>query len=184
MALGIYANGGTISDARRSFGTEIGSALSVGQTFSFDMDNGSVNTSQAVGISLENSNSETLFEFFFQGGDTYYETNDAAGIDATTTNFTRDGLNLQFTLTSATTYALDITTLVENETVTGTLMSPANGQVVSQIRLFNGNAGAGDDFNVYFNNFAVSAIPEASSFACLGLVALVLGGVRWWNGRS
>ncbi len=173
-ALGLYANSGRTSSALRSF---TGGALLTGQTFSLSIDNGFIESGNAVGMALQNSSGQNLVEFFFFGGSSNYTVN-AASATGSTPGFTDEGLNLTFTIGAAGSFALTIDPLDAQSTqiVTGTLSNATGGQVASQFRLFNANAGGGDARNFYANSFAVSAVPEPlatlGGSALLGLLAL------------
>ncbi|MDM8530892.1 Calx-beta domain-containing protein [Anaerolineales bacterium HSG25] len=159
-AWGMYANSGDTATAVRTFAN----TLDVGASFSIDMDNGYVDGGGTVGFGLQNSSGENLTEFYFVGEGTNYTLNDNAGATDTGIGFTDEGLSLVFTLTSASTYDVQITYLKGN-TVTNftsrSLSNPGGGQTVSQVRLFNANAYAGVGLSlrrdVFFNNLEISA---------------------------
>lgn len=175
---GLYANNQTTSAVR-----PFDAAMNVGEIFSISMDNGWLDNDAGVGIALQNSNGDNLFEFFFRGGmGPNYEVNDSSGINATMVPFTDEGMELEFTLTSSNTYSFNISPLNgTSSTVTGSLFSPAAGQLVSQVRLF---AYDGSDFtsttgshNHYFNSMSI-AVPEPSAFLLLGVLCAVMGRSR------
>src|SRR5262249_45681172 len=143
-AWGIFGNGGGVGQAFRPFST--GSTLQVGWDFSIDVDNGFIDSGGTVGIGLQNASSQNLAEFFFVGGDSSYKVNSASGSNATGVGFTNQGLHLTFRLTSANSFSMSIDQLSDGlgtnvTTVTGNLISQSGGESVSQLRLFNANAG-------------------------------------------
>ncbi len=154
-AWGIYANSGDSASAVRPFDA----VLTTGDHFYLQMDNGSIGVGGTVGFGLQNSSGANLVEFFFVGGTSNYTLNDAAGTTDTGIGFTDEGLALRFDLTGANTYRL-VVTLVEtgsSSTFYGTLINPGTGQAVSQVRLFNANAGNGGGNDVFFNGLRIGA---------------------------
>ncbi|MCP4358965.1 MAG: hypothetical protein GY796_13175 [Chloroflexi bacterium] len=147
---GMWANSGDTADAVRPFN----SALTVGDQFQIQIDNGYIDNGNTVGFALRNSANANLFELYFVGGGTSYTINDASGQIATGIGITDEGLHIQFTLTGTDTYRVIVTPLVTGVSYTfwGALIDPGNGQDVSQVRLFNANAGNNADHNAYFNS--------------------------------
>ncbi|MDX2133528.1 MAG: lamin tail domain-containing protein [Saprospiraceae bacterium] len=154
---GFYANTSNTAEATRPFG----SALTPGQTFSVRMDNGNINSGGVVGLSLRNSSNQNVWEFYFVGGQSNYLTNVLGGPTATSVGFTDEGLLLDFTLTTASTYALTITELSSGNTsaYSGSLLSPGGGQGIDRVRFFNFNAGGGTANNVYYNALQICDPP-------------------------
>ncbi len=75
-AWGLFANTGDTANATRPFNGD----LSIGQTFSIQIDQGYQDTGSTVGLSLQNSSGQTLFEIYYIGGGTNtWKTNDASG---------------------------------------------------------------------------------------------------------
>jgi len=101
----------------------------------------------AVGFDLQNAAEEVLFKFYFYGGDADYRVEDAAGNRATGIDWSGEGWDILFELTSATNYTVHIGI---NE-ISGILADYAD-QVIARLRVWNYNAGAGDEYNAYFNN--------------------------------
>ncbi len=74
-------DGGAAADALRTFNKP----MSVGFTFSIDMDNGFIDTGETQGFGLQNSTSgENKFEFFFVGGASTYSYVDETGSHSST----------------------------------------------------------------------------------------------------
>lgn len=172
------------AEAVRSFAF---GSLALGHVLHVDMDNGFIDNNgngNAVGLSLRNSSGQNVFEFLFRGGQSFYQVNDAGGFGNSTIGFSDEGLELDFRLTSASTYSLAIKGLnpSANNTVTGTLMNPLGGQSISQLRLFNydaGGSGGNGERNAYFNNIVITSVPEAPAYLFGTLVCGVLGGVYY-----
>ncbi|MFY7878619.1 MAG: hypothetical protein ACOVP6_01000, partial [Lacibacter sp.] len=74
-AWGLFANSGGLASAVRT----ISGNLSVGQTISFSMDNGSVNNGATVGFALQNVSGNALMELYFVGGASTYTISDNGG---------------------------------------------------------------------------------------------------------
>ncbi len=146
-AWGLYANSGNESRINRL----LTNALAVGQTFMVSMDNGFINTGSGVGVALQNAQSNTLWEFFFNGGDNFY--NISGG--STDIGWTSGGLDIEFTLIGPTNYRTRITPLGgSTRTNTGNLASAAN-MSIAMVKAWNWNAGSGSDYDVFFNNLKI-----------------------------
>jgi autotransporter-associated beta strand protein len=158
-AWGMYANGGNTVSAVRSF---TGAGLAVGQTFQIDMDNGFIDNGSTVGFGLQNSSGQNVWEFFFVGGGSSYTVNAGSVTPTPSIPFTADGLRIALTLTAAGTYSVTITTPVggSSSTFTGSLLSPGGGQTITQLRLFNANAGNGSANDAYFNGIIAGAYDD------------------------
>ncbi len=173
---GMFANSGQTASAIRP----ITGNLSIGQTLTYSMDNGSVQTgtpSPTVGMGLQNASGNNLMELYFQGGQTVYTVNDAAGPTNTTIGFTRGGLEVTITRTAAATYTIRIVRKEDgsSQTLTGrTFSNPAGGQVPAQVRFFNFNAGSGAPSNAYFNSLGIGT-PLVSTQPSTGTQTLNLG---------
>jgi len=170
---GFFASSGESSQALYDF---VGGALIVGQTISFQIDNGNIQSGGTVGIGLQNSGlGNNRFEFFFVGNDTNYTYLDNGGSQDSGIGFTSSGLTLDFTLTGADTYSIDVTPLGSSTSSwTGTLGgTPGSG--VDRLRFFNFNAGSGSASDFYANN--ISIIPEPSSLMMLGLAGMAAAGL-------
>ena len=161
---GMFGNSGaTVSAIRPLTGI-----LAEGNTFSLQMDNGNIQAGGTVGFGLQNSSGTNRFEFYFQGGDANYTLN-IGGVESDTgIGFTDDGLTLTFTQLAADAFALSVTPNGGSESLfSGTLVASD----ISQVRLFNSNAGAGGPSDAFFNNIVV--VPEPSSLSLLAGPALL-----------
>jgi hypothetical protein len=151
-AWGMYANSGGTANAYRSFA----GAFTPGTVFTVRMDNGWQDNGSYVGFGLQNATGENLVELYFFGGGSDYRLNDNAGERPTGIPFTDEGISVQLTLLTPTTYQIIITSLAGGgTTMTGTLRNPAGGQAISRLRLFNSNAGGGGQRDAYFNSINV-----------------------------
>ncbi|NNE27171.1 MAG: hypothetical protein HKN09_10030, partial [Saprospiraceae bacterium] len=151
VAFGFYANNGKFSEASRAFD----SAMSNGDIFCIDMDNGFIDNGATVGFGLQNSSDENLIEFFFIGGDPAYSLNDSGGVFSTGIGFSDEGFTIKFTQTAAgvvDVVIIDLGSGVSTEFPGRNLFNPGGGQEISKIRMFNANAGNGSTNDLYFNN--------------------------------
>jgi hypothetical protein len=173
---GMYANTTNITDAIRPFS----GALSVGQSFALDMDNGFIDSggtpSPTVGFGLRNSSNLNRLEFYFKGGDPSYTYSDSTGTHSSGIGFTANGLHAEVTLTGIDTYQLKVTPSGgATSTFSGTLADGA-GSGIDRVRLFNANAGNGGSNNAFFNSIAVT--PEPASLGLLAAASLMMLGRR------
>lgn len=155
VSFGIYANpNGAFATARRGFA----SPLQTGQQFSLIL---AVNfTDGAKGLSLTAGGTDL---FTFNVSNTSYTIN---GLDTGLTYLTGGSVfSIGFVQTSPTggTYSVARGTSTFSGTYTG---------LASGFRAYNSNTTGGDANNLYFNNLALTAVPEPTA---LSLVAI--GGV-------
>jgi len=143
-AWGLYANSGNLSEAKRIFTN----TMLVGQTISVRMDNGFINPGSGVGVAVQNAGGTTLWEFFFNGGDNFYSISGGT----TDVGWTSGGIDVEFTLTSPTTYLAKLTPLGGNtRTNTGNLINSSDS-AIALFRAWNYNAGSGSDYDCFFND--------------------------------
>ena len=141
---GMYANSSQEANAIRN----LSSSMSVGQSFRARFQNSYIGSGGSVGIALQNSSGQPLWEFYFIGGESSYRLNGAAsGI-----GFTTQSIDVEVTLTGSTNYSARITVGGSVHTFTGNLISQSN-QTISRFREWNYNAGA--DNNLYLQNLSV-----------------------------
>ena len=163
---GIYANNNNFTAAYRPFNAPV----PVGATLRIDLDNGFINSNNAVGFVLRNGNvtashtnynTGSRFEFLYIGNapTNSYQVVDAAGRYAIGVPFTGTGLRLFFTPGTNDTYTL---TVIDNATsVTDTIvhgsMRGATNSTLDSIALYNRNAGTGRTFDAFFNSLQITA---------------------------
>lgn len=152
-AWGLYSNGTTLDQvyAIRPF-----SALAVGNTIKWDIDNGNIATGQVVGLRLLSNASDInsrVFEHRFVGGDANY-TAFGSPTQTTSIGFTREGLSVEYTLTSLTTYSLKVTRKVDG--ITQTLSgNNVNGNPIVALAFKNQFAGSGANSDAFLNNISI-----------------------------
>lgn len=158
-AWGLYANFGQTASGVRPL---VGGPLAPGQAIQFQMDNGLIDAG-AVGAGLQNAQGQNVWEVFFRGGQAYYEYVDAAGMQVSTIPFTDDGITVSVRLTSYNTYIAKISEVEGTNfmDITGTLMMPYGGPIVSQLRVFSYDAGEGGSHDAFFNAIVVDEPPAA-----------------------
>lgn len=157
-AWGLWANSGAVAEAIRPFGRD----MQIGDTFSISLDNNWIsNGGYGIGIALQNAEGETLWQFFFNGGDTYYN---MSGVVDTGIDWTGDGMDVAFTLTDATSFEAVVSPYSgETATLNGSLISSPVDQTISRVRIWNYSAGTGSNYNFYVNNLDLSAGDGGSS---------------------
>jgi len=174
QAWGLYAVNGAVSAAVRPF---TGGSLTIGQSVTIDFDTGSLDSGNgppSVGIGLQTLDGGTIatnrIQFLFTSGDASYSMQVGASTINSGVGFTTGGLHLTFTLTAANTMNLTVGSLNgsnggTNSVFTGLSLGGVSGSGISQIRLFDSDAGSASNQDVYFNNLAV--VPEPSTFALI-----------------
>ncbi len=179
---GMYSNSSNTASAVRN----ITGNMTIGQIISFSMDIGSVKNFSpfgTVGMGLQNSVGNNLMELYFVGGNAQFTFNDGTGTNQTTIPFTRGGIEVSITLTSATTYTIRIVRKEngETQTVTRTFLSPSGGQIPSRIRFFSFNAGnaiccggLNEDYNFFINSLSITN-PVITTQPSTGTQTLNLG---------
>ncbi len=165
---------------------DFGGVLGVGETVSIDVSLGFIDSGATVGFSLQNSSGINRFEAYYIGGDAVdsWKLNDADGqedIVGPATDFGNSSwkiagdnfLSFRFTQLAGNQFELS----VDGVDATNSNLNLAASDI-SQIRIFNFNAGSGSDNDQYFNNLEV--VPEAET------TLLLLGGlgiILWFRRR-
>jgi hypothetical protein len=146
-AWGLYANSGNLSEAKRL----LTNTLAVGQTVLVMFDHGFLDPGTSAGVALQNNVGDTLWQFYFHGGKTNYDiTGSTSDIQ-----WSPGGHAIEVTLTSPTTYVSRITPLGgSTRTNAGTLFI-TNNMNITVFRAWNWNAGAGPDYDVFFNTLKI-----------------------------
>ncbi len=145
-AWGLYANSGQTASTIRDFDQP----FTPGSVFEIWMDNGDVQSGGTVGFALQNASGQELLEVYFVGGAMQYTVHGSTPI-LSGVGFTREGVRVIITQTTASTYQATLIRLVDgaSATVSGNLRS--NPGPISRLRLFNANAGSGSDYDLFFN---------------------------------
>lgn len=180
-AWGLYANSGNLSEAKRF----LTNALALGQTVHIRMDNGFIDSGSGVGVAVQNITGDTLWEFFFNGGDQYYNITG----NTTDVGWTSTGIDIYFSLIGVSNYAATIYPLGSTVRHIGGQLNPTtNSTDVRLIRIWNYNAGAGSDYDVFFNELNITSADSfiSSTSATVAIVrefAALHDGIplSWWN---
>jgi len=196
LSFGLLANSAAGSEAQAIL-PFLGGSLAENQMFSVQMQNGSVaNDGGQVGFRLQNSSGGNIFQFYLNGVDSgvahYYINVSGHQVD-TGIALTFGALTLQYIQGSGNSWVFHVSdsfesaTLSSDPTSTGFSISGAN---ISQVDLFNLNGGPGrkfgvDNGNLYFNNFAITPVPEPITLALpiFGGVVLTTGLARRFISR-
>lgn len=178
-AWGLYANTGQTASLLYNFST-----LQVGGYVQIDLSLGWMDNGAVVGLSLRNSSGVNRFETFYRGNDTTdaFKIIDSAAernVTGVNTSFgssswksgTPDFQTIRFTLGSGNSYQVSF----DGANATNSSLTVAASDI-SQVRIFNYNAGTTGDKNQYFDNLTIS-VPEPSSASLImmgaaGLLAL------------
>jgi len=179
-AWGLYANSGNLSEAKRI----LTNTLQIGQTLSVSMDNGFIDPGSGVGVAVQNISGDTLWEFFFNGGDQFYTISGGT----TDVGWTSTGIDVAFTLTGTSTFRAAITPRGSNtRVIEGALNPSTNTMAITRFRAWNFNAGSGSDYDVFFNHLAITtttALPGATNASTtITRPPALHDGIpmSWWN---
>jgi len=173
---GLWANTGGTSTATRNFNTP----MAAGDSFALRFDNNWVDNGGETGFALADNTGAVRFRFYFVGGQSNYRITDSTTARDTGLAYTGDGLNLTFTLTSATAYTLS----TGNTNITGTLA--AAGGAISRLVVENKNAGPNTERNFYIGTMTHTRQVSDSGTANVAASALsfnpVTDGIAdsWW----
>jgi hypothetical protein len=139
-------------------------ALSAGQVFSIDMDNGNVDVGAENGFRLlQASGTNDIFKFYFLGGQSNYKYWDSTGENDTGIPFTLTGLRVEVLPGSSSGYTLVVTPCGGTPwQFFGTLPAGAIDQVLLECNNAGGNCAGCD--NLYFNNILAGNNDDNAGF--------------------
>jgi hypothetical protein len=155
VAWGLYANEGGLASAVRP----LTMPLSAGETLSVKFDNNWIVTNGSVGLAMQNSAGDNLFEFIFFGGADNYTIFDGTGGRDSGVQYSDSGLALAFEPSGADGYRFTAGATV----ITGQLATAAD-QAVARIRVYNHQAGTGPEYDLFANDLRVTS-PGSPVFA-------------------
>jgi hypothetical protein len=150
---GMYASGGSnVASAIRPV------TMNIGNTVSFSMDHGLIDSGKVIGFGLQNNTGQNLMEIIFIGGQSFYTMNDNAGGVSTSIGYTTTGLDISITYAALNTYSITITSKdgAKATYTARTFSTQTGGQIPSQIRFFNAGAGSGSSYDMFFNSLTIN----------------------------
>ncbi|HMP90402.1 MAG TPA: carbohydrate-binding protein [Kiritimatiellia bacterium] len=158
---GLWSQLDDLSEAIRPFT----SPLTAGQTFRATIQNNWImENQQGVGVSLRNSNGDSLIQFYFNGGDAEYTVEDALGGRDSGIGWTSQGLTVEFSILSSTSYVLKI----GNEEIPGVY----NGSL-DQARFWNYSGGPGSNYDFFFSSLSVLSEGSGEGISTSATVVIV-----------
>jgi hypothetical protein len=144
------------------------------------LDNNWIDSGSRVGLSLAAAGGTNRLNFYFIGGQNTYRIDDAASNRDSGLAYTEAGLLLTFTMTGTNTYSLDTGSSV----LSGTL---ASGGPITQLVVYNTNAGTGTERNFYVGDMTFSEQQMTTAVTTLSSPNIVLQSVTagipntWWD---
>jgi hypothetical protein len=180
LSWGLFANSGAESTAVRPFttgGSNGSNVLGIGQQFMVSLDTGFIDNGNSVGISLQNGTGANELQFLFVGGQNDYTIKIGATTLDTGIGYTSAGMALVFTQGAGNSWNLSVTpnggtTSTFSDATAGSATLPASD--ISQVQIFNNNAGNGGSNDSFANSLRV--VPEpgvgASLFGAFAMLAL------------
>ncbi|PYJ02735.1 MAG: hypothetical protein DME25_15445, partial [Verrucomicrobia bacterium] len=144
-------------------------ALTSGQVFQIDMDNGGVDSGKQNGFSLQNGSGTLLMSFYFLGGQSNYKYFDSTGEHDSGIGFYRHGARVKVIVGpgSPASYSVLITLCSGTTAAFSGTLAATGGP--AKVVLFNNNAAGGSVSDLYFNNmFAGNAYDNADNYSSFG----------------
>lgn len=149
---GLWASTG-VTEAIRAFD----GSLAPSQVFSAAFDNGYIDTERSTGMALRNGAGDTLWEFYFTGGENRYSIQDGNGSKSAPMLYTGNGFTVELELTSATTYRARITDAAGTDRYfLGSLITQTD-QGLAQVRFWNYEAGTNSHADLFLNSLSISS---------------------------
>ena len=141
-------------------------ALTSGQIFQIDMDNGNVDSGKQNGFSLQNASGTLLMSFYFQGGLSNYQFTDSTGNHDTGIGFYRRGVRVKVIVGTGSPASYSVLVARCDGTTAAFSGTLATTGGPAKVVLFNNNASGGSANDLYFNNmFAGSAYDNADNYS-------------------
>ena len=160
-AWGFWAQDGACVEGIRPFAQP----MAVGDTFAVRWENGAIESGYGVGIALQSTTGDTLWQLYFNGGDATYRMN----ADETATGWTDGGMDVALTWTGGRDFSATIAPLGGTpETVAGEFTGSGAPE---RFRIWNYSSVGGDEHNVYLRSIALT---NASAGEELSVVATIV----------
>ncbi len=147
---GLWSHPDNLAEAIRPFA----SPLTAGKTFSVRMKNGYVREGAGgLGVALQNEAGDTLWQFWFNGGDEFYSRSGGT----TDIGWTNIPIDLTIEMTSGTGYNLTVQPQgLAARQYSGTLEDNAD-QSVTRFRTWSWSNGEGSDYDFFVNNLLITS---------------------------
>lgn len=174
---GLFANASSGDSSGVSRIYQFGGELGVDHYVEIGVSLGWIDTFSVVGFSLRNSDGVNRFEAYFTGGNSVWSINDGSERDITGPSTTfgdtswheNNYVTFRFTQLANDTYRFSVNgTDITNSDLNLTASD------IDRIRIFNWNAGEGENHNQYFNNLNVVPEPGSLMLTLLGLSTMAL----------
>ncbi len=152
-AWGMYAHDGGVAEAYRLF-----PALSIGEAFEVQLDNGWLNNGAVAGMALQSTAGSNLVEVYFVGGGSEYVVSDDLGARSTGIPFTDEGLFIQIAPGVDRFYNLQLRRLDGNgaTNIVGLFSGTASNSPARVVRFFYYNPGeGGTPRDLYINRIGI-----------------------------
>lgn len=159
-----------------------------GDFISIDFDNGEIQAAGEVGVIFYDGLGNHQLTFRARGTGANYEVLDNGGVLDTLIPKTNNGVKLTLAPTNIPGgYTLNVFNTQSPNPINTTISSrllDQNSSTIAAIRVYDVNGGAGEAFDVFFDNLTINtSVPEASGALAIP-VAFVISGVAVWTGRA
>jgi len=142
---GVFASGGGAACASRN----LPQPMKSGDILTLRFDNNWIDNGAKVGMALANSSGSARLNFYFLGGSNNYYVDDSTTSRDTLWSYAGNGFLITFSLTGSNTYSMNI----GGSSLTGNL---GGSGAISQLAVYNLNAGAGLERNLYVGEMTFS----------------------------
>ena len=150
-AWGLWSTNG-VTEAVRAL---TGGALNTDQVIRVRFDNGYIAPGRSVGLALQNAVGSNVWALYFSGGSSLYTVQDGAGSRSCAVPYTGDGLAIEVQPGGGGSYLAIVTDAAGTRyPLAGLLVAQADPDI-ARVRVWNWEAGAGSDSDLYLNDLSV-----------------------------